>query len=71
MKILAIPENISIANDLLSYKATYRLKGDKLTVKRVFDDKTPDNVCTPQAVNAYNKLVAKVRQNLKEQVVCK
>ncbi|MGR8932818.1 MAG: hypothetical protein ACU837_00335 [Gammaproteobacteria bacterium] len=33
--------------------------------------KTPGNVCSAAAVKAYDKFAAKVRQNLKEQVVYK
>lgn len=71
VKILSIPENMSISDGLFSYQAKYRLKGNKLTVKRLFEDKTLGNICSAKVINAYNKFAAKVRQNLKEQVVYK
>lgn len=71
LKILAIPDNMKIANDFLSYSATYKLKGNVLTVKRTLDDRTKGNVCSPQIVAEYKKIAGKVLDNLKEQVLYK
>lgn len=69
MKILAVPDNMKIANDFLSYEAQYRLKGNVLTVKRVFDDKTKGNVCSPAVTAAYKAFAKKVVPNVRAQVV--
>lgn len=71
VKVLAIPDNLKIANDLLSYTATYRLKGNVLTVKRTLDDRTQGNVCTPQIAAEYKKVAEKALDNMKEQVLYK
>ena len=69
--MLAIPENLAVSNDFLSYRATYRLKGNTLRVKRILDDKTHGNVCPPAMSSAYKQFATKVLQNVKAQVVYK
>jgi hypothetical protein len=71
VKVLSIPDNLKIANDLVSYVATYKLKGNVLTVKRTLDDRTKGNVCKPQIFVEYKKLAEKAIDNLKEQVLYK
>lgn len=71
MKVLSIPENLKIANDIVSYSATYKLQGNRLTIKRILDDRTPSNVCSPQIFEDYKKLAEKAIDNLKEQVLYK
>jgi transglutaminase-like putative cysteine protease len=71
VKVLSIPENLKVANEFASYSATYRLKGNILTVKRTLDDRTKGNVCSPQITAAYEKLAEKAMDNLKEQVLYK
>jgi len=71
MKILSIPDNLNIANELLTYRASYRLKGNVLTVKRSLADKTPGSVCSPETVASFNKLAMKALQNAKAQVLYK
>jgi transglutaminase-like putative cysteine protease len=71
MKILSVPENMGITDKFLSYRATYRLKGDTLTVVRTIDDKTHGNVCSPSALSGYKKFASTVLQNSKAQVLYK
>lgn len=71
VKVLSIPENMKVANDILSYTATYKLKGNVLTVKRILDDRTKGNTCPPMMVAEYKKIAGKVIDNLKEQVLYK
>ena len=69
IKILSVPANMKIANDFLSYQATYQRKGNTLTVKRVMDDRTPGHICTPAIAAAYKKFMNQVSKNLKAQVI--
>lgn len=71
VKVLSIPDNMKIANDFVSYTASYKLKGNILTVKRMLDDRTKGNVCSPQVFEAYKKIAEKALDNLKEQVLYK
>lgn len=71
LKVLSVPENMKVANAFASYTATYKLKGNILTVRRVLDDRTKGNVCSPQISIEYQKLAEKVVDNLKEQVLYK
>lgn len=71
VKVLSVPDNMKIANDFLSYTATYKLKNNVLTVKRALDDRTKGNVCPPLFLAEYKKIAEKVVSNLKEQVLYK
>lgn len=71
MKILAVPDNLSHKTANLNYQATYRLKGNQLTVTRKVDDTTRGNVCAPAVGAEYKDFSLKVMPNLKAQVVYK
>lgn len=71
VKIASVPDNMKIANDFLSYQASYRLKGNTLTIKRVLDDRTPGHICTPDIAAAYKKFMSQVAKNLKAQIIYK
>jgi hypothetical protein len=71
MKVLAVPESMSHKTANVSYKATYRLKGNELTVTRQIDDRTRGNVCAPAVAEEYKAFAKKVAPNLKAQVVYK
>ncbi len=71
VKVLSIPDNLKVANDFVAYTASYKLKGNILTVKRTLDDRTPGNVCKPQVFVEYKKIAEKAIDNLKEQVLYK
>ena len=71
VKVSSVPANMKIANDFLSYEASYRLKGNTLLVKRVMDDRTPGHICTPEIAAAYKKFMSQVAKNLKAQVIYK
>jgi hypothetical protein len=69
LKVLAVPPNLKVANDTLSYEATYELEGNRLKVRRAIDDRTPGPICTPATNAANQQLLKKVLANLKAQVV--
>ncbi|MEO7323207.1 MAG: DUF3857 domain-containing protein [Dokdonella sp.] len=71
MKILATPDDIKLSEGLRSYIATYKFKGNTLTVRREFDDRTPGNVCSPEVERAEKDFAQKVAPDLKSQVVYK
>lgn len=71
MKILSLPDDARVANDFLTYQATYRLKGNTLTVKRTVDDRTPGIICSPEMDAAYQKFAAQAAKNLRAQVIYK
>jgi hypothetical protein len=69
MKILAVPENVSLSNEVAAYRASYRLEGQTLKVQRTFEDRSPGNVCSPAAMRAYNDLASKAMEDGKAQIV--
>lgn len=71
MKVLAVPRNMHISSDILSYQATYQLKGQRLTVQRIIDDKVPGAICSPELAASYQKLATQIYKNTRAQVVYK
>ncbi|CUI08594.1 Transglutaminase-like enzymes, putative cysteine proteases [Janthinobacterium sp. CG23_2] len=71
MKVLAVPDNMTFKSANISYKASYRLKGNQLTVTREVDDHTRGNVCAAAIAEEYKAFSKKVLPNLKAQVVYK
>ncbi|WP_324779002.1 DUF3857 domain-containing transglutaminase family protein [Thiobacillus sedimenti] len=69
MRILSIPDDMQLENDFLAYRAEYRLKGQTLTVKRTFEDRTPGNICPPQMSAAYKRFAIQAAKNVKAQVL--
>lgn len=69
LKVLAVPPNISVSDDVLSYEASYELQDNLLKVRRVLDDRTPGPICTPEFNARYGELMKKVLANVKAQVV--
>ncbi len=71
MKVLSVPDNLKLSNTFLSYSASYRLKGNTLTVKRALDDRTKGSVCPPSMSIEYKKFAEKVLDNLRTPVLYK
>lgn len=71
INIISIPDNFEIANETLSYKATYLLKANRLIINRVFDDKTKGNICSPALMKANKEMIKKALENYQEQIVYK
>lgn len=71
MRIDQLPKDVKLDSDKLSYSATYQFKEQVLTVKRVFDDRTVGNVCTPAHAQAYKDFAAQAVPDSTVQVVFK
>ena len=69
MKVMAVPKNLAVSGEKMTYRASYVLKGNTLTVKRVLDDRTQGHVCSPKAIAEYRKAALRALQDLKAQVV--
>jgi transglutaminase-like putative cysteine protease len=71
MKMLATPDDVKVAEGVQSYTATYKLHGDTLTVRRVFEDHTTGVVCSSAAIRAQKAFARKVVQDQRAQIVYK
>lgn len=71
MKILAAPDNFKFDSGAHSYTATYALKNNTLTVRRLMDDRTPGNVCSRADLIANKNFAQKIKPNFRSQVVYK
>ena len=69
VKVLAVPKGVSVKNGVATYKSTYVLKGNVLSVKRELVDKTERNVCPIAMQREFAGFARKVAADLKAQVV--
>jgi len=71
MKIIARPDNISFVDQFVSYKSSYTLKNNVLTVKRELHDDVKGNLCSLEQSAVYLRVANKISRDLKAQVVYK
>jgi transglutaminase-like putative cysteine protease len=69
MKVLAVPKDVSLSSGATTYRATYSLEGETLTVRREMVDETDRNVCPIAVQREFAKLARKIATDLKAQVV--
>jgi hypothetical protein len=69
LKILSLPKDVEAKSDLLAYRATYRLKDNVLTVKRVVDDQPPTNICTAAPMAEFKKQARLIAKDVASQVL--
>ncbi len=69
VKVTSLPKDTHLSNARVSYDATYRLKGNTVTVTRRFEDRMVGPVCTPQDENEYRTIGRNVLKDLKEQLI--
>jgi transglutaminase-like putative cysteine protease len=69
MNVLALPPNVRIDNDFLSYRSDHVREGNVLRVQREFDDRTKGNVCKRELMRQYKEFAEKILPSLKSQVV--
>lgn len=67
--VLAIPKSVDAHGRNIEYKATYRLKGNTVTVIRKLQDRTPGSVCTPADARALKSFAPAVQRDLRAQIV--
>ena len=71
MKVLSVPDDLKVSDAVVDYRASYELVGNRLRVKREIDDRTPSNVCTPEAMARLKEFGGKVMDDLRAQVLYK
>jgi hypothetical protein len=71
MTVLAVPDDKTVEGNPVSYRATYKLKGKVLEVRREFEDHTRTNVCGPEITAEYKRVALEALPNFKSQVVYK
>jgi len=69
MKVLAVPKGVTIKSGVATYKSSYELKGNVLTVKRELIDKTNRNVCPVAVQREFASFARKIAADLKSQIV--
>jgi hypothetical protein len=71
MVVESLPKDVKLDSEKLSYSATYQLKDQVLTVKRVFDDRTVGNLCNAAQAQVYKDFAAQAVPDSTAEVVFK
>lgn len=71
IKVLSIPDDLTVSNQHLSYTASYKLEGNTVKVVRVIDDKTEGSICSPEFMRENKKILLKAYDNYNEQLIYK
>ena len=69
VSVLAIPRDVAIDVKDMSYRATYKLSDNSVTVMRELQNRTPGNACTPNDAAAAREFAHSVRRDLRSQVL--
>lgn len=69
LKVVAIPPDFEASEGPVSYRASHRREGNRIVVERTLDDRTPGPTCTAEYNAAYGRLMKRVMDNLRAQVV--
>lgn len=69
IKLAALPKDVLIKEPLLQYSVSYKLNGNRLTISRAVDDRTPAGVCSAATSNAYSRAAARALQTTRAQVI--
>lgn len=69
LKIVGMPKDFGLSNAIIDYKATYQKEANTLTVRRELKDKTATNLCSPEYVADYRKVMLSIAKDLKSQVL--
>lgn len=71
IQIVSFPDDMQISNKTISYSAHYKLEKNKMTVKRILDDRTVGNVCSPETIIEDKKILQQAYDNYNEQLIYK
>jgi transglutaminase-like putative cysteine protease len=69
--VLAIPDGVSLSSGPQTYKSTYAMTDNVLTVTRRLDDTTPGPTCTPETFKAIARLANDAKWDVGAQIVYK
>lgn len=69
LTIIAIPSDLQVEEEFLRYEATYQREGNRITVRRVFDDRTPGPICSAEYNTRFNAALRRILPDLKAQIV--
>ena len=69
MKIVGYPKDYDFSSPAIDYKATYRMSGDTLTVRRELVDKTTSNICSAAYMADYRKSARTIMRDLRSQIL--
>ena len=69
VKIQAVPKDVHVTDGVASYDSTYRRQGNKITIVRKYEDRTPGPTCTPQDDKKSRHIARDVQKDLRSQII--
>lgn len=67
--IVGFPKDYDFSSPAIDYKATYRMSGETLTVKRELWDKTSSNICTVGFTEEHRKSARTILRDIRSQIL--
>lgn len=69
MEVVAVPKSSAVSTALLSYEASYALEGQKLTVRRMLEDRSPAGICGSAVLREFREATQVVLKDLRQQLL--
>nr|WP_255783773.1 DUF3857 domain-containing protein [Lysobacter chinensis] len=69
LRIVALPQDLSLEYEGVSYTASYRRDGNTVQVHRLLNDRTPGPVCSPEYNAGYAAMMRRIMPELRSQII--
>jgi len=69
IRVIALPKDIHIGSDKVTYDATYNRKGNVVTIVRKVTDKTAKSVCSPREIEESRKSAETILKDTRTQII--
>ncbi len=69
MRVVAAPESMAANSALVGYEASYKLDGQRLTVRRELNDRTPSGICSAELMRQYLDGIQIVLKDVRQQLL--
>ncbi|WP_170288308.1 DUF3857 domain-containing protein [Marilutibacter maris] len=69
LRVVALPQDVSLEYEGVSYTASYRQEGNTVRVHRLLNDRTPGPVCSPEYNAGYAAMMRRIMPELRSQLI--
>lgn len=69
LRIVSVPSDVKVEEAFLRYESSYRREGNRVHVRRVFDDRTPGPICSGEYNARFDAALRRLLPDLKAQIV--
>jgi transglutaminase-like putative cysteine protease len=69
MRVVAVPDPVSVNSRLLGYEASYQLEGQKLKARRAVEDRTSPGICSADVMREFAQAAQVVLKDVRQQLL--